>query len=187
MKGPAITPANPASHAPMPMTSMNTRGVLVPRALRTPLGAVQAGVVYAYPYLFGWAVPDSVIWDRQVCAAALTGEAPARVFGDAMHVYPYFWPVWWLGRPPGIPVAGLDSYMPIIPRLAVQLRAAVARAAADSGALRDACSVAPDYVLAIGRVSVRRALSAGAALGARVRWMASDSSAVWLRLLRHAE
>jgi hypothetical protein len=161
--------------------------VLVPRALRTPAGAVHAGVVYAYPYLFGWAVPDSVIWDRQVCAAALTGEAPARVFGDAMHVYPYFWPVWWLGRPPGIPVAGLDSYMPIIPRLAVWLRAAVAYAEADSGQLRVACRVAPEYVLAMGRMSVRRALSAGAALGARVRWMASDSSAVWLRLLRHAE
>jgi hypothetical protein len=132
-------------------------------------------------------VPDSVIWDRQVCAAALTGEAPARVFGDAMHVYPFFWPVWLLGRPPSIPVAGLDSYMPIIPRLAVRLRAAVARAAADSGQLRLACRVTPEYVLAIGRVSVRRALSAGAALGARVRWMAGDSSAVWLRLLRHAE
>jgi len=102
-------------------------------------------------------------------------------------VYPYFWPVWWLGRPPGIPVDGLDSYMPIIPRLAVRLRVAVARAAADGGQLRVACRDAPDYVLAIGPVSVRRALAAGAALGARVGWMASDSSAVWLRLFRHAE
>ena len=194
VRGLTASELNGAPSAPAQARAWLRRGavpddavVLVPRALRTPAAAVHAGVVYANPYLFGWAVPDSVIWDRQVCAAVLTGEPPARVFGDAMHVYPYFWPVWWLGRPPGIPVDGLDSYMPIIPRLAVRLRVAVARAAADGGQLRVACRDAPDYVLAIGPVSVRRALAAGAALGARVGWMASDSSAVWLRLFRHAE
>ena len=165
----------------------DTAAVLVPRALRTSVGAVHTGITYAYPYLFGWAVPDSVIWDRQVCAAVLTGESPARVFGDAMHVYPYFWPVWWLGRPPDVPIAGLDSYMPIIPRLAVRLRSAVAQAAADPDALRSACRAQPEYVLATGRASVRRAVLAGDVLGVKVRWMAGDSSAVWLRLLGHAQ
>jgi hypothetical protein len=57
----------------------------------------------------------------------------------------------------------------------------VQRAGEDAALLREVCAVRPAFALARGRPPVRRALHAASLLGsAVVRWIAPDSSAVWI-------
>ena len=154
--------------------------VAVPREMRFAFALERAGGAFAYHYLLAWSVPDTVLWRRAVCAAVLTGEdsAAVRRHSEPNGAFPTLWPD---GRPADVPVAGLRDYFATMGILRGREMATVQRAGEDATVLRDACAVHPDFALARGREAVRRALRAASLLGgSAVRWIAPDSSAVWL-------
>jgi hypothetical protein len=154
--------------------------VAVPREMRFAFALERAGGAFAYNYLLAWSVPDTVLWRRAVCAAALTGEdsAAVRRYSEPNGAFPTLWPD---GRPADVPVAGLRDYFATMGILRGREMATVQRAGEDAAVLRDACAVHPDFVLARGREAVRRALRTASFLGDwQVRWIAPDSSAAWL-------
>ena len=154
--------------------------VAVPREMRFAFALERGGGAFGYHYLLAWSIPDTVLWRRTVCAAALTGEdsAASRAYSDPHVAFPTLWPD---GRPADVPVAGLSDYFATIGVLRGREMAMVQRAGEDPAVLRDACAVHPDFALARGRDAVRRAIRAAALLGGgTVRWMAPDSTAVWL-------
>jgi hypothetical protein len=155
--------------------------VLVPRDLRSQLGATLPGVAYAHEYLGQWPLPDSALWQRSVCAAALTGEdsvdvsRPGRGEGGAGWIA-----LWPHGRPADVSTTAVRSYAELFGPLRERLSSALAEARRSPGRLRAACAAAPEYSLATGRHRVRLALRAAAVLGGEVVWQAADSSAVWV-------
>jgi hypothetical protein len=154
--------------------------VAVPREMRFAFALERAGGTFAYNYLLAWSVPDTVLWRRAVCAAVLTGEdsAAVRRHSEPNGAFPTLWPD---GRPADVPVAGLRDYFATMGILRGREMATVQRAGEDATLLRDACAVHPGFALARGREAVRRALRAASLLGgSAVRWIAPDSSAVWL-------
>jgi hypothetical protein len=154
--------------------------VAVPREMRFAFALERAGGAFAYNYLLAWSVPDTVLWRRAVCAAALTGEdsAAVRRYSEPNGAFPTLWPD---GRPADVSVAGLSDYFATMGILRGREMATVQRAGEDAAVLRDACAVHPDFALARGRDAVRRALRAASFLGgSAVRWRAPDSTAVWL-------
>jgi hypothetical protein len=157
--------------------------VAVPRPLRWPVGAVYEGRVFAHPYLIHWSVPDTVIWERQLCAAAVTGEASADVAQLSGH-HRGLPQMWSDGRPGDVSMVGVSSYSELFDRLVLREALDLERTARSADALRVACRDGPDFALAIGRTHLLRALKAGAALGAKTFWIATDSAAVWLQLNR---
>jgi hypothetical protein len=155
--------------------------VLVPRGMRGVLAGTTNHLAFAHEYLHLWAVPDSVIWVRQICAAVLTGEDSAEVT-RALTPAEGGLPMWGWGRPSGVSLSGVRSYHQIAGRLATLEGAAVAAARRDTRLLRSACADRPDFAFAVGRAHVREALAAAVLLGATVRRMAMDSAWVWLDL-----
>lgn|GEM_PF-3891247 len=154
--------------------------VAVPREMRFAFALERGGGAFAYNYLLAWSVPDTVLWRRAVCAAALIGEdsAAVRRYSEPNGAFPTLWPD---GRPADVPVAGLSDYFATMGILRGREMATVQRAGEDAAVLRDACGVHPDFALARGRPAVRRALRTASLLGgADVRWIARDLSAVWL-------
>jgi hypothetical protein len=154
--------------------------VAVPREMRFAFALERAGGAFAYNYLLAWSVPDTVLWRRAVCAAALTGEdsAAVRRYSEPNGAFPTLWPD---GRPADVPVAGLRDYFATMGILRGREMATVQRAGEDAAVLRDACAVHPDFALARGRPAVRRGLRSASFLGgSEIRWIAPDSSAAWL-------
>jgi hypothetical protein len=154
--------------------------VAVPREMRFAFALERAGGTFSYNYLLAWSVPDTVLWRRAICAAALTGEdsAAVRRHSEPNGAFPTLWPD---GRPADVPVAGLRDYFATMGILRGREMATVQRAGEDAAVLRDACAVHPDFALARGSQAVGRALRAASLLdGSSVRWMAPDSTAVWL-------
>ena len=155
--------------------------VLVPRPLRGVLGGLTDHVAFGHEYLHLFAVPDSVVWSRQVCAAVLTGEDSAQVT-RALSPLEGGLPMWGWGRPSGFPMAGVRSYHQIAARLAALQGSAVAAARRAPRLLRAACADRPDFAFAAGRARVRAALAAGTLLGATVLRVPPDSAWAWLDL-----
>jgi len=156
--------------------------VAVPREMRFAFALERGGGAFAYNYLLAWSVPDTVLWRRAICAAALTGEdsAAVRRHSEPNGAFPTLWPD---GRPANVPIAGLRDYFATMAILRGREMGTVQRAGEDAAVLRDACAVHPDFALARGRAAVRRALQAASFLrDSEIRWIAPDSSAVWIAL-----
>ncbi|MGD0485118.1 MAG: hypothetical protein ABSB58_10800, partial [Gemmatimonadales bacterium] len=156
--------------------------VAVPREMRFAFALERGGGAFAYNYLLAWSVPDTVLWRRAICAAVLTGEdsAAVRRYSDPNVSFPTLWPD---GRPANVPIAGLRDYFATMGILRGREMGTVQRAGENAAVLRDACAVHPDFALARGRPAVRRALRAASFLGgSEIRWIAPDSSAVWIAL-----
>ncbi|MBI4542768.1 MAG: hypothetical protein HY705_07050 [Gemmatimonadetes bacterium] len=155
--------------------------VLVPRDLRSQLGVTLPGVAYAHPHLMQWALPDAALWQRSVCAAALTGEDSVDVSRPGTEERRAGWiALWPHGRPADVSTTGVRSYAELFGPLRERLKGALAEARRSPGRLRGACAAAPEYSLATGRHRVRLALGAAAVLSGEVVWQAADSSAVWV-------
>lgn len=155
--------------------------VLVPEGLRAAMGAETRLLAFAHGYLSHWALPDSTIWNRSVCAAVLLGQDSAEVARAAMPKRPGI-PIWSFGRPRDFALPSIRSYAEVMRPLADRLGADVAAAAGGPRKLSAACREGPEYALVLGRARVRRSATAARGINGRVRWMTPDSAAMWLEL-----
>lgn len=156
--------------------------VSAPRVLQMAMATAYQGITFAAPYQMMWSIPDTVIFHRSVCAAALSGIDSAEAAREATKPRPGNIAVYHDGRPASISIDSIRVYFDIFPQLGAALGHAVAAAHRSPAALARSCYERPDWALAIGRQRVRRAAAAAAALGGSTRWVRPDSGAIWIRL-----
>ncbi len=153
--------------------------VAVPADLASQFGASYDGVVFGSPWQAWWSVPDTVLFDRAVCAAALTGADSAGIRRLALRRRPGDLPEWHYGRPADVALPARD-YSALFGTLADRLAAALAEAGRSAEVLAARCSVRPRYALAMGALQVARAEAAGQSLGGRPRWRDAHGRAAWM-------